>query len=110
MRLIQTSDVSRPEFQEQPRRSLASRLFWKITTFSLLLFTGFCFLKAGAGLFSGDSDLSLTEVEAAVPARITETQLQTTPIQQMRPGCASGGTLCFVSAGWGWSRFLEIGT
>ena len=58
----------------------------KLAIFSLLLFTGFCFLKAGAGLFSGDSDLSLTEVEAAVPARITEPQLQTTPIQQMRPG------------------------
>tara|TARA_R110002167_G_scaffold274952_1_gene481050 strand:- start:2546 stop:3661 length:1116 start_codon:yes stop_codon:yes gene_type:complete len=58
----------------------------KMTTFSLLLFTGFCFLKAGAGLVSGDSDLSLTEVEAAVPARIAEPQLQTTPIQQMRPG------------------------
>ena len=49
----------------------------KMTTFSLLLFTGFCFLKAGAGLVSGDSDLSLTEVEAAVPARIAEPQLQT---------------------------------
>ena len=53
MRLIQTSDVPRPEFQEQPRRSLASRLFWKITTFSLLLFTGFCFLKAGSGAVLG---------------------------------------------------------
>ena len=58
----------------------------KLAIFSLLLFTGFCLLKAGAGLFSGDSDLSLTEVEAAVPARITEPRLQTTPIQQMRPG------------------------
>lgn len=86
MRLIQTADVPRPEFQEQPRRSFASRLFWKITTFSLLLFTGFCFLKAGTGLFSHDSAVSLTEVEAAVPARITQQRLQTTPIQQMRPG------------------------
>ena len=58
----------------------------KMTTFSLLLFTGFCFLKAGAGLVSGDSDLSPTEVDAAVPARITQQRLQTTPIQQMRPG------------------------
>ncbi|WP_154935344.1 Hint domain-containing protein [Gimesia maris] len=63
-----------------------SRLFWKIISFSLLLFTGFCFLKAGAGLVSDNSDLSLTEVEAAVPARITQQRLQTTPIQQMRPG------------------------
>jgi len=43
-------------------------------------------LKAGAGLVSDDSAVGLTEVEAAVPARITEPRLQTTPIQKMRPG------------------------
>ena len=63
-----------------------SDFFRRITTFSLLLFTGFCFLKAGAGLVSDSSDLSLTEVEAAIPARITPQRLQTTPIQKMRAG------------------------
>ncbi|EDL57458.1 polymorphic toxin-type HINT domain-containing protein [Gimesia maris] len=63
-----------------------TNLFCKLLTFCCLLFTGFCFLKAGAGLVSDNSDLSLTEVEAAVPARITQQRLQTTPIQQMRPG------------------------
>mgnify|MGYP003647975523 CR=1 FL=1 len=58
----------------------------RIMSFSLLVFTSFCFLKAGAGLVSDNSDLSLTEVEAAVSARITQQRLQTTPIQQMRPG------------------------
>ncbi|QDT85336.1 polymorphic toxin-type HINT domain-containing protein [Gimesia chilikensis] len=86
MRLIQNSDVPPPEFQERPNRSLASRLFWKMTTFSLLLFTGFCFLKAGAGLVSDDRAVSLTEVEAAIPARTTQQRFQTTPIQKMRPG------------------------
>ena len=57
-----------------------------LLTFSGLLFTGFCFLKAGTGLISVDRAVSLTEVEAAVPARITQQRLQTTPIQKMRPG------------------------
>ena len=63
-----------------------SHFYRKLLTYCCLLFTGFCFLKSGAVLVSEDSAVGLTEVEAAVPARITQQRLQTTPIQKMRPG------------------------
>tara|TARA_R110001592_G_scaffold199852_1_gene448501 strand:- start:3147 stop:3464 length:318 start_codon:yes stop_codon:yes gene_type:complete len=58
----------------------------KLAIFSCFLFTGFCFWKAGAGLI-GDADTEiLPSAQASISPSISSPQLQTTPIQQMRPG------------------------
>ncbi|QDT89876.1 hypothetical protein Pan161_15090 [Gimesia algae] len=63
-----------------------SDLTRKLAIFSCLLFTGFCFWKAGAGLIGGADTEILPSAQAAISPSFSPPRVVTTPIQQMRPG------------------------
>ncbi|QDU14164.1 hypothetical protein CA11_19680 [Gimesia maris] len=63
-----------------------SDLTRKLAIFSCLLFTGFCFWKAGMGLIGGADTEILPSAQAAVHPSYIPPRVVTTPIQQMRPG------------------------
>ena len=58
----------------------------ELAIFSCLLFTSFCFWKVGVGLTGGVDASVLPSAQAAIHSSVTPQRLQTTPIQQMRPG------------------------
>ena len=58
----------------------------KLAIFGCLLFTGFCFWKAGAGLTGGADTEILPSAQAAMSPSLSLPRVVTTPIQQMRPG------------------------
>ncbi|WP_154898292.1 Hint domain-containing protein [Gimesia maris] len=58
----------------------------KLAIFSCLLFTGFCFWKAGMGLIGGADTEILPSAQAAMSPSFSPPRVVTTPIQQMRPG------------------------
>ncbi|EDL57111.1 type IV secretion protein Rhs [Gimesia maris] len=58
----------------------------KLAIFSCLLFTNFCFWKAGMGLTGGVDAEILPSAHAAMSPSISPPRVVTTPIQEMRPG------------------------
>ena len=68
-----------------------SDLTQKLAIFGCLLFTSFCFWKAGAGLIGGTDAGALLSAEAAMSPSISPSRVVTTPIQQMRPGMRVDG-------------------
>ncbi|WP_232097322.1 polymorphic toxin-type HINT domain-containing protein, partial [Gimesia maris] len=63
-----------------------SEITRKLAIFSCLLFTSFCFWKAGTGLIGGADTEILPSAQAAMSPAVTPPWVVTTPIQQMRPG------------------------
>ncbi|QDT78602.1 hypothetical protein Mal35_20510 [Gimesia maris] len=63
-----------------------SEITRKIAILGCLLFTGFCFWKAGMGLIGGADASVLTSAQATLSPAATFKRAVTTPIQQMRPG------------------------
>ncbi|WP_154898279.1 polymorphic toxin-type HINT domain-containing protein [Gimesia maris] len=58
----------------------------KIAICGCLLFTGFCFWKAGMGLIGGADTEILPSAQAAMSPSLSPSRVVTPPIQQMRPG------------------------
>ncbi|QDT78552.1 hypothetical protein Mal35_20010 [Gimesia maris] len=58
----------------------------KLAIFGCLLFTSFCFWKAGAGLIGGADTEILPSAQAAISPSFSPPRVVTTPIQQVRPG------------------------
>ncbi|QDT78611.1 hypothetical protein Mal35_20600 [Gimesia maris] len=63
-----------------------SEITRKLAIFSCLLFTSFCFWKAGVGLTGGADTEILPSAQAAMSPSFSPPRVVTTPIQQMRPG------------------------
>ncbi|QDU14179.1 hypothetical protein CA11_19830 [Gimesia maris] len=63
-----------------------SEITRKIAICGCLLFTGFCFWKAGTGLIGGADTEILPSAQAAMSPSFSPPRVVTTPIQQMRPG------------------------